>query len=510
MAENRHIIKRQVLEIGVADKAQTDQVQLHVRKIFHDNLLKMMNAILDEVSPPNQLHQIERLEIDFGEIALSHLGEELSNRFKQDFKKAVLDAIKKQTVQIATTKSQVSTSFSGNQKEVEEGKTDVKKGTLRKDALQSNLKAILNGNDLTQVPSVLELVLYFLQIGRLPWWAKAENTLLDNCIEILLEEQATLFIKELRPLLEDFNYRKRLISSIQSSTRFKLLRFFFSPNIEDFVADSLQKITLLSKETNLSKARLEWYFWDKALLFAIRTQEKSIWQSVVIKAFVTQLLEKENLDRQNLKVLLVQSGFTELEIQSLLGTKIDEAENIAKPTTPISNIRAFSASDKIYIDNAGLVLIWIFLNGFFERMRLVSEKKFVDTQSQHRAVRLLQYLFDASVEVLEYDLSLNKLLCGLSLDNVIEPQDALSTEEQNACEELLQGVLEHAAALGNISVDGFRASFFMREGVLSPQDQVWLLQIQQKEAYDILLNRLPWSYQVVKLPWMNKAIYVEW
>ncbi|MEO1401775.1 MAG: contractile injection system tape measure protein [Cyanobacteria bacterium J06635_1] len=37
----------------------------------------------------------------------------------------------------------------------------------------------------------------------------------------------------------------------------------------------------------------------------------------------------------------------------------------------------------------------------------------------------------------------------------------------------------------------------------------WLLQIE-RETYDILLDQLPWSIRVVKLPWMPKLLYVEW
>jgi hypothetical protein len=37
----------------------------------------------------------------------------------------------------------------------------------------------------------------------------------------------------------------------------------------------------------------------------------------------------------------------------------------------------------------------------------------------------------------------------------------------------------------------------------------WRLQVEQK-AIDILLGSLPWGLNVVKLPWMESMLMVEW
>ena len=28
--------------------------------------------------------------------------------------------------------------------------------------------------------------------------------------------------------------------------------------------------------------------------------------------------------------------------------------------------------------------------------------------------------------------------------------------------------------------------------------------------FDMLLDRLPWSYSTIKLPWMHEVLYVDW
>ena len=85
----------------------------------------------------------------------------------------------------------------------------------------------------------------------------------------------------------------------------------------------------------------------------------------------------------------------------------------------------------------------------------------------------------------------------------------LKKKEIKACEELLTGVVKNWTALKNTSLDGFREAFLKREGKLTRNDNEWLLKIEQK-AYDILLDKLPWSINIVKLPWMSGIMHVEW
>ena len=63
--------------------------------------------------------------------------------------------------------------------------------------------------------------------------------------------------------------------------------------------------------------------------------------------------------------------------------------------------------------------------------------------------------------------------------------------------------------LRDMSIAGFRSSFLLRDGQLSTRDGNWLLRVQ-RETHDIVLDRFPWSARVVKLPWMDAMVVVEW
>ena len=85
----------------------------------------------------------------------------------------------------------------------------------------------------------------------------------------------------------------------------------------------------------------------------------------------------------------------------------------------------------------------------------------------------------------------------------------LTESEAEECTDLLSALIEQAPILRNMSVEGFRGSFLLRQGVLSARDGAWLLQVE-RETYDVVVDRLPWSFEWVKLPWLDTLLRVEW
>ena len=74
---------------------------------------------------------------------------------------------------------------------------------------------------------------------------------------------------------------------------------------------------------------------------------------------------------------------------------------------------------------------------------------------------------------------------------------------------MLEALIDRAKILKEMSVGGLRGSFLLRSGVLSIRDGSWLLRVE-KQPYDIVLGRFPWTFEWVKLPWMSAPIQVEW
>ncbi len=164
---------------------------------------------------------------------------------------------------------------------------------------------------------------------------------------------------------------------------------------------------------------------------------------------------------------------------------------------------------EIYIENSGLVILWPYLGKFFKNIKLSNEGEFVNEYSAMRAVHLLQYLVTDKCEFPEHLLPLNKLLCGRDVSRPISNTFEISDYERDECEKLLSTVIKHWSALRNTSIEGFKATFLQRNGVLVREEACWLLRVERK-TYDMLIDVLPWGISMIKLSWMKTLLNVEW
>ncbi|WP_281990134.1 contractile injection system tape measure protein [Aquimarina aggregata] len=162
-----------------------------------------------------------------------------------------------------------------------------------------------------------------------------------------------------------------------------------------------------------------------------------------------------------------------------------------------------------YFNTAGVVLLNPFINNFFTRLGLIGGKDFKDFESRSKAVVLLHFLATGKENPVEYEMVLPKFLCEMPSNMPLDHTIKITEEEKEEAVGLLKIVIEHWGALGNISADGLREGFLMRQGKLENESTGWKLYIEQK-AMDILLDRLPWNISIVKLPWMKEILTVEW
>lgn len=178
-------------------------------------------------------------------------------------------------------------------------------------------------------------------------------------------------------------------------------------------------------------------------------------------------------------------------------------KTILRPERPQAETQA------MLVSNAGLVI----LHGFFEplctRLNLMTEGRFHDEHAQRRAVHFLQYLATGHRRTPESRLMLNKVLCGLPLHTPLELEIAMSDSEIAVCESLLESVIQYWSAIGVSSLDGFRGNWLVRNGSLVQNGDHWQLTVE-KRVYDILLQHAPFSYSMIRLQWMEKAVHVNW
>lgn len=165
--------------------------------------------------------------------------------------------------------------------------------------------------------------------------------------------------------------------------------------------------------------------------------------------------------------------------------------------------------DALPLNNVGQVLAAPFMPRLFSMLKLTVDGQFVHPMAADRAAHLLQFMVDGQTQAPEYELTLNKVLCGISTSLPLTPGIDITAQERETIEQMLGAMIQHWSVLGATSIAGLRETFFQRQGWLLLDEDYWRLQVQE-QSFDLLLDRLPWSIAMIKHSWMDKPLRVNW
>ncbi|MGC1301827.1 MAG: contractile injection system tape measure protein, partial [Caulobacteraceae bacterium] len=234
--------------------------------------------------------------------------------------------------------------------------------------------------------------------------------------------------------------------------------------------------------------------WFNALIAETGTADPAPWREAIAAALESGVSGGGEADRLVLaKALRTGDAQTSPQVATVPARRMT--------TTPV-------AEDVDYVANAGMVLAGPYLPMLFGRLGLLHEGVFAEGAAQ-RAVHLLQFLVDGGPPRLEHELVLNKLLCGLDLDEPIEATFDITPDELETIEGLLRAMIQRWTALGSTSIAGLRETFLQRRGALSLKPELWRLRVEPR-AFDVLLDRIPWGFTTLKPPWMKQVLHVDW
>ena len=163
----------------------------------------------------------------------------------------------------------------------------------------------------------------------------------------------------------------------------------------------------------------------------------------------------------------------------------------------------------LYINNAGLILVWPYLQQFFSKLNLMDSGKFNSLEAQNRATLLMHYMVYSETPTNEHQLILNKILCGVDLETFVNIEESILPSEKEMINSMLKALIMNWTALGSTTVEGLRESFLSRNGHVIIQDEKIKLTVEKK-SFDVLLQQLPWNISIVKNQWMKKPIETLW
>ncbi len=162
-----------------------------------------------------------------------------------------------------------------------------------------------------------------------------------------------------------------------------------------------------------------------------------------------------------------------------------------------------------YFNFAGIVIIWPLIVPLFDDRQLLENRNFKDDEARFKGLQMLNYLVNGDEIVEEKDMPLNKILCGIPRNESVLFTSELTNDDKLELNSLLAHLIKHWSILKNTSIQGLRDGFIHRKGQLAENEIEWSLKVEQK-SIDLLMNSMPWGYKMIKLPWMNKLLVVEW
>ena len=165
----------------------------------------------------------------------------------------------------------------------------------------------------------------------------------------------------------------------------------------------------------------------------------------------------------------------------------------------------------VSIDNAGLVIIAVYLPMLFNRLGYLSDDRrgFKSRECQVKAIFASQRFVTDEKEIPEPELFLNKVLTGYDSPEPLPRSCDLAENELEMIEQLKKAVLMNWDKMRNTSWEGLQSTFIRRKGVLKMEKNNWTLTVEER-AFDVLLDSITWNFRFIKTPWMEKILRVKW
>ncbi|AXG69255.1 hypothetical protein KORDIASMS9_01475 [Kordia sp. SMS9] len=353
------------------------------------------------------------------------------------------------------------------------------------------------------------------------WFVHKEAYSYERVVNELIAQQPLVMLKTIR---------SSQISEVQ------LLQFAQTLHFETFVTTLLKLYTTQHRElldvqklyeniafTNMrgiSTKKLQEIILNK-IVIAWRTSNWSliastqIWNELLWETCGKKAVQKQDFFTaiNTIKMMLPTALLVTYKslISSEKSSKSENSANTLKKidTKMIDETSKTLPKEGIAIPNAGLVLLNTYFLMLLERLDLIKDNVFISDEAQLNAIHYLQYIVTGLTETEESLLTLNKVLVGISPFTPVKSSVDMTESQKELIDGMIQAAINHWTAIGNTSVDGFRGNWLVREGILRETEERWELTVE-KRAYDILMIKSPFSFSIIKLPWMEKPLHVTW
>jgi hypothetical protein len=525
MGKQHHIIRRLIIEVGVPDKESAFDIQNRIGEEFKAKIFSLIEELLDRLSGSLEMIRIEKLEIDIGHLRSSSLEHELAPRVIKEMETAVTKLLHELRNSHGGMAAIQITTSGGHQFTVHATRE-------RKDR------------------SDIEILLHYLETGILPWNGDIQyRPSINEMMAKALEKNSESLRSVLYQRRGNRNVFRRLAIQLRKDQQTYLASVLgcdFASKLAVINNDIAEVIgSLFDLSSPASRTSIEEFLQEEMLYYfssgkgetasinkiALYIQEMILIAEKTfdfrITSFSPALKKKIRHNVMNTIESLIR-GRAEESGEYLIppkGKELPASDKTRKKTKHSNNLSSLperksnpdiSTTEEpdhgVYIANAGLVILAPYLPTFFRHMKLVRGNEFVSERSRHKGIHLLQWLVkgDNAEEITEHELLLNKILCGADISEPVPIKMKLTKKDRKDCVDLLNAVVGNWPLIKNTSAAGFQSTFLVKEGKLTRGGEDWSLIIHRDSAVDMLIDRLPWSISMIKLPWNKALIHTQW
>ena len=514
-----HRIHSQKWFLTAGSVEEAIEVRRQIHKQIDSSIPGIYEKVFDGFSPNGDITHIPRLELKLKISSLQQLNEELPAILEKELSEKLLEVM-------ATGTGKVSD-----------------KGNQTEKAINSNL---------------LHDVIYYLRNGTLPWYMQQENVTgtLSSLGEILpeIKPQLITYINENN---EEQAFYFRLFQLLSHDEGISFATELVQKSSQKWNEKLIPILTRLIAGSGSSEPAYLRFKTISVILYEMLRSKNSPVSPDFYEAVLREIIQQGNLSIDNetesileeLRLLNDKSTFYASEKGSestlavdhnkdikipvpsekkspgltITGLVIPENETISTPTDlrEYKDLQGYDKhklnrdstlqQERLTVFHAGIILLHPFIQRLFAATGITEEEKpGIPNHRLPRAAALLHYLATGNEEVFEFELGLIKVLLGLDPEFPLPvAAGLLNSKDKEEAEELLRSAITYWSILKDTSIPGFQGTFIQRRGILAWNDEHWTLHVE-RTSYDLLLDYLPWSISIVKLPWMKQPIFTEW
>jgi len=310
MSEQRHIIKRQTIELKIdGSTAKAQALQAEISRIYRQRIVPLINEYCTALSDPDQIHRLELLEIDLGSLDPQRLEADFVTKISATLYNALATQINKPA-------------------------TNHQKPSLK-------------------IQSQLELLSFFVQTGNLPWWADMSQTqLLEACLQYLIEAAPESLRRMMGEWVQEKHCLQRIVNHYGDELLAKLSALL-APSLNHSLATDLQLLSRIFQKSQIAVGiqapRLKQQIWHTILQVLGIAGTQFTKPDPFYQAVLTRLARELGMTYKALLVAIHQVlpeiralDHSELKnsLEILYWEQVDRSEAPKSPAKPVSSAKS--------------------------------------------------------------------------------------------------------------------------------------------------------------------------